>query len=569
MLRSQDLSGPGGCCLGLRRWGRSWWCVALAGSLSACAHGGKAAVPPVPAAEARRPPEDPVARLVTQADHHLNAGLAEAKEGHLDAARLEFDRAIDTYLTAPGGAYADARLAEAYRRTLEAVHLREMESLAAGDGFTETRSEPASIDEVGALPVGETPASEETRARVTESVQQETLDLPIAVNDAVLSCIDLYQGRLRDWFEAALSRGQRYLPHIREVFASEGIPQDLAYVALVESAFKANAYSRARAKGVWQFISATGKRYGLQQDWWVDERSDPEKATRAAAAYLKELYGMFGDWNLALAAYNAGEWNVQRGINRYRTQDFWQLRRTRALRRETRNYVPLIHAAVLIAKAPDKYGFAVAPEPAPAYERVPVEGAVDLRVIAECVATPVEDIQTLNPELRRLATPAGRTFDVRVPRGRAEALGTCLQGLPADKRVRFRTHVVVRGQTLAGIAAANGVHALDIASANNLSLTRRLPVGTELIIPIDPRARTSPARRASARPAPRVPSAVGTELGDGRVRIRYLIKAGDTLVGIAAQYGTTVRELQTWNGLHSSRIAAGETLTIYAETAKN
>src|SRR6266571_3837149 len=423
VLRSQDLSGPGGCGLGLRRWGRSWWCVALAGSLSACAHGGKAAVPPVPAAEARRPPEDPVARLVTQADHHLNAGLSESKEGHLDAARLEFDRAIDTYLTAPGGAYVDARLAEAYRRTLETIHLREMESLAAGDGFTETRSEPASIDEVGALPVGETPSSEETRARVAESVQQETLDLPIAVNDAVLSCIDLYQGRLRDWFEAALSRGQRYLPRIREVFASEGIPQDLAYVALVESAFKANAYSRARAKGVWQFISATGKRYGLEQDWWVDERSDPEKATRAAAAYLKELYGMFGDWNLALAAYNAGEWNVQRGINRYRTQDFWQLRRTRALRRETRNYVPLIHAAVLIAKAPDKYGFAVAPEPAPAYERVPVEGAVDLRVIAECVATPVEDIQTLNPELRRLATPAGRTFDARGPGGRAHARG--------------------------------------------------------------------------------------------------------------------------------------------------
>ncbi len=559
MLRFSRPVRSRGCGLGLRRWGRSWWCVTLAGSLSACAHGGKAAVTPAPPAAARRAPD--------QADQHLNTGLAEAKEGHLDAARAEFDRAVDTYLTAPGGALAEARLAEAYRRTLEAIHLREMESLAAGDGFTETRSEPASIDEVGALPVGETPASEETRAKVAESVQQETVDFPIAVNDAVLSCIDLYQGRLRDWFEAALSRGQRYLPHIREVFASEGIPQDLAYVALVESAFKANAYSRARAKGVWQFISATGKRYGLQQDWWVDERSDPEKATRAAAAYFKELYGMFGDWNLALAAYNAGEWNVHRMINRYRTQDFWQLRRTRALRRETRNYVPLIHAAVLIAKAPDKYGFAVEPEPAPEFERVPVDGAVDLRVIAECVSTPVEDIQTLNPELRRLATPAGRTFDVRVPRGRAEVLGTCLQSLPADKRVRFRTHVVARGQTLAGIAAANGVRAVDIASANNLPLTRRLPVGTELIIPISPRA--APARQASTRPAPRVPSAAGPELGDGRVRIRYLIKPGDTLVGIAAQYGTTVRELQTWNGLRSSRIAAGETLTIYAETAKN
>lgn len=558
-----------GVSLGLRRWGRSWCLLGLAGSLSGCAHGRKAAATPSPLAEAPKPPEDPLARLVAQADAHLDAGLAEARDGHLAAARLEFDRAIDAYLTAPGGAFSDPRLAEAYRRTLEAIHLREMEFLAAGDGFTETQSEPASIDEVGLLPVEEAPASAETRAMAAEAVQEETLDVRVELNEAVLSCIDLYQGRLREWFEEALARGHRYLPHIREVFAAEGLPQDLAYVALVESAFKPNAYSRARAKGVWQFISATGKRYGLRQDWWVDERSDPEKATRAAAAYLKELYAMFGDWNLALAAYNAGERRVQRGIDRYKTNDFWRLRKTRAFRRETRNYVPLIHAAILIAKAPEKYGFAITPESPPEYETVPVEGAVDLRVIAECVEAPIEDVRGLNPALRRLATPAGRRFDVRVPSGRAEALAACLESLPPQKRVRFRTHVVARGQTLSGIAARNGVRARDIAEANNLSLGRLLRVGTELIIPIAPRPRISPARRAAAGPAPLVPAAGVDEAADGRVRIRYRIRPGDTLTGIAAQYGTTVRALRSWNGLRSSWIAAGDHLTIYAQAAQN
>jgi membrane-bound lytic murein transglycosylase D len=535
---------------------------------SACAHGGSAP-PTAPRAQAS-PSPDPVASLIADADAHLSTGLAEAGNGHLNRAREEFDRAVDTYLTAPGGALASVRLGEAYRRTLEVIHLREMEAFAAGDGFTEARTEPASIDDVGDLPVAEQPVSEESRARAAEAVQGEAFDLPVELNDKVLSCVELYQGRLRDWFEAALSRGQRYLPRIRQVLASEGVPQDLAYVAMVESAFRPAAYSRAKAKGVWQFIAATGKRYGLEQDWWVDERSDPEKATRAAAAYLKALYAMFGDWNLALAAYNAGELVVQRGIDRYKTSDFWQLSRTRALRRETRNYVPLIHAAIVVAKAPEKYGIEISPEPVPAYESVPVRGAVDLRVIAECVETPVQDLQMLNPELRRLATPANRTFDLKVPEGRGAPLGACLEALPPEKRVKFRTHVVARGLTLASIAQANAVRARDIADANGLSLQKRLAVGTELIIPIDPRTKAPPVRQAAkVAPPPVKPSP--TDLADRRpARISYKVKPGDTLTAIASQYGTTIRDLQTWNGLRGTRIAAGETLTIYtASGSKN
>jgi membrane-bound lytic murein transglycosylase D len=275
---------------------------------------------------------------------------------------------------------------------------------------------------------------------------------------------------------------------------------------------------------------------------------------------------MFGDWNLALAAYNAGELVVQRGIDRYKTNDFWQLSRTRALRRETRNYVPLIHAAIVVAKAPEKYGIEISPEPIPAYESVPVRGAVDLRVIAECVETPLQDLQQLNPELRRLATPANRTFELKVPEGRGAPLEACLQALPPEKRVKFRTHVVARGQTLASIAQANGVRARDIADANGLSLQKRLGVGTELIIPIDPHAKATPVRQA-AKLAPPPPKPSPADLAEGRpARISYRVKPGDTLTGIASQYGTTIRDLQTWNGLRGTRIAAGDTLTIYTTT---
>jgi membrane-bound lytic murein transglycosylase D len=525
--------------------------VALAALGVACASGsGPARVDSPSRIPTPAPAADPVPALLAQAEARLAAGLAAAEEGHLDRARADFDGAIDLLLGYPGGAFADPRVAEAYRRTLDTVHVREIEMAAAGDGFTEAVTEPASIDEVGALPVGETPSSPETLARAVAAVEAESLDLPIELNEAVLSCIDLYQGRLRDWFEEALSRGQQYMPHIREVFAEEGIPQDLAYVALVESAFKANAYSRARAKGVWQFVSATGKRYGLQVDWWVDERSDPEKATRAAARYLKELYDLFGDWNLALAGYNAGEGKVLRSMKRYKTDDFWKLRQTRGLRRETKNYVPLIHAAVVIAKAPERYGFTVSPQAPPDFERVAIEGAIDLRVIAECAGEPVESIRVLNPELRRLATPADRTFGLRVPAGRAQAVSQCVATLPPEKRVNFRKLVVRRGQTLAGIARANGTTAQEIAEANNLPASRRLRPGTELIIPIPAKPRVAAARRDDADQA-------------ARGRVRYRIQPGDTLGSIAAEHGTTVRELQEWNGLRGTRIAAGAVLTIY------
>jgi membrane-bound lytic murein transglycosylase D len=536
--------------------------VGLGSVASGCAHGGaptrKLATPVAAAAE------DPVGRIVTAADAHLAAGIAQSKAGHLNRAREDFDRALDLYLNAPGGAFAEPRLTAAYKRTLEAIQLHEFEALAAGDGFTENLPEPASIDEVGGLSVEHAAVSEELRQAAEETARAAESDLPIDVNDAVLACLDLYQGPLREWFGEALARGGRYLPRIREVFAAEGIPQDLAYVALVESAFKTGALSRAKAKGVWQFIPSTGRRFGLRQDWWVDERSNPEKSTQAAAQYLKQLHGMFQDWNLALAAYNAGEGRVARSIDRHGTEDFWELAENKALARETRNYVPMIHAAILVAKEPGKYGFAVTPEPLLTFDTVPVHGALDLRLVAECANTGVSRIQMLNPELRRLATPAGRTYPVKVPTGMGEDVKSCLAAVPPERRVTFRTHTVKPGQTLASIARAYGTRAQDVAAANNLTSPRRLARGTELIIPVPPPAGVAgagsraPRTTASAYRAPA-----------SRVRLSYRVKAGDTLHRIALRYRTTVRDLLSWNkGVRPTQLATGDVLTVYTRRAE-
>jgi membrane-bound lytic murein transglycosylase D len=316
--------------------------------------------------------------------------------------------------------------------------------------------------------------------------------------------------------------------------------------------------SRAKAKGVWQFISSTGKRYGLKQDWWVDERSNPEKATIAAARYLKTLYQMFGDWNLAMAAYNTGEGRVLRAINRYGKTDYWELRKhPRAFPRETDNYVPMIHAAIVVAKAPEKYGFDVEPEAPIEFETVPVKTAVDLRTVSECAGSTLETVQQLNPELRRLATP-DREFHLNIPVGTSGKLAECLDKIPPEQRVRFRTHTVARGQTFASIARRYGVRVADIAQANGLSPRRRLARGTELIIPIEQGA-AAPTRRSTA-----VQTADADEASSRRAtRIRYRIKPGDTLSTIASQYGTTVRDLRSWNRLRGSGIVAGTTLTIY------
>src|SRR3954464_6003907 len=339
-------------------------------------------------------PADPVLELIANSTRHFEAGQKELQDGHLETAKVEFNQSLDVLLESPYGARTEPRIREHFDRLVERISAYEVTALAQGDGFAEKRYEPASIDElleIATFPNAPSPGTSEAIAR---DLQSTTHDIDIPLNDRVLSFVELFTGRLKGYLEEGLGRGARFLPMIQDVFRAEGLPLDLAYVPLVESAFKSDALSRAKAKGMWQFMRGTALENGLKHDWYIDERAEPEKATRAAAKYLKTLYSMFGDWHLALASYHGGPGRVQGAIRRAGgVKDFWRLSASkRYLPRETRDYVPLILAAMIVARNPGQYGMDLEPAPAatPRFEKVTLPVAVDLRRVAEWTETPVQ-----------------------------------------------------------------------------------------------------------------------------------------------------------------------------------
>ncbi len=328
-------------------------------------HVAAASAPVIPAAQAI-PSEDPVLALIATSDRHFKAGQKELEQGHFEAAKLEFNRAVDVLLESPYGARTEPRVRDHLDRLVDRISTYEIRALATGDGFTEMKYEPASIDELLAVSTtfGTPPAPPGLMDAVQSDLQKATHDIPIPLNQRVLSYVELFQGRLHDFIEEGMKRGSKYLPMIQSVFRAEGLPLDLAYVPLVESAFKPNALSRVKAKGVWQFMTGTAIENGLRRNWYIDERSDPEKATVAAAKYLRTLGKLFGgDWHLALASYNGGPGRLQRAMKSARLDDFWKLaEKPKVLPRETREYVPMILAAIVIARNPAQYGFNFEPE---------------------------------------------------------------------------------------------------------------------------------------------------------------------------------------------------------------
>ncbi len=531
---------------------------------------GTRVVAPAPATPPSQPAPDPLADLVERSDRHFEKGQRELQEGHLEMARMEFNRALEVLMESRQGARSEPRLQAYFDRLVERISALEVIALAQGDGFTEQRSEPATIDELLALSIFERPdATPETRLTVAADLKRTMHDIAIPLNNRVLSAVQLFTGRHKRFLEEGLNRGARYLPMIQDVFRAEGLPLDLSYVPLVESAFKPSALSRARARGVWQFMLRTGLENGLQYDWYVDERADVEKSTRAAARYLKTLYGMFGDWHLALASYNGGPGRVQRAIRASGLKDFWSLSASsRYLPRETRDYVPLILAATIIARNPAQYGIELQPMGAAAAETITLGHPVDLRRIAEWTDRPVQEIQELNPELRRWTTPVRATdYDLRIPKGTAEFVKAHLEGVHPDDLAPLNRHTVTRGQTLTTIARALKVNRSDLAEANYLSANARLVVGQQLVIPRQPTLLLA-TRTASPAPGlatPSDPKAVSRQAE--ATRVVYQVKRGDTLSAIAKVYRTTVSELQEWNQLQSSSILVGQRLVIFVEQA--
>jgi membrane-bound lytic murein transglycosylase D len=378
-----------------------------------------------------------------------------------------------------------------------------------------------------------------------------TFDIPIEVNDRVHAWVDRYSRQHKDSFEAGLKRSGRYIEMFREIFAEEGIPQDLVYMAHVESGYKTSAYSRAHARGIFQFIASTARRYGLRVDYWADERADPERSARAAARYMKDLYAEFGDWYLALAAYNAGEGKIRRAIARTGRRDFWGIARTRYIRRETKNHIPAIIAATLLSKEPDKYGLTAVTDPPLRYDTFEVVGAADLRVLARCAGTDLATMRQLNPALRRSQTPPDGRTDVRVPLGSGPRAAAALEAIPSKERVLYARHLVRSGDTLSAIARKYGVSVSSIQQVNGMGRRTLIRVNQTLLVP------TSAASRY-ADLGPGVP----TDTVPGEA-LTYHVRRGDTLYAIARRYDTTPRSIAAASGISVNKLLRiGERLTV-------
>ncbi len=501
------------------------------------------------AVAATTPVADSIDSLIAQSEGHFVAGQRELELGHLTTASALFDQAVDVILASPFGGRGEPRVRLHYDRLLSRISALEILALREGDGFTMARMEPAVIDDLLAVAMLDLPdPSKATSDIVVADLAETEHDLPIEVNDRILSFIELFQGNMRPFMQESLNRGAKFMPMVQSVFRAEGLPLDLAYLAIVESGFKTNALSRASARGIWQFMPATGKEHGLVQNWFIDERSDPEKSTRAAAQYLKTLNKMFdGDWHLAMASYNAGPGRVSRAVKSSRLNDYWDLTATsKFLPRETRNYVPMILAAVIIAKNPTQYGFTPGDAPPLAYDRVTVPNALDLRAVAEWTEASIEELRELNPELRRTTTPVG-AHDLKVPIGTAPIVEARLAEASPSAFAQFERHAVRRGQTLAVVARQYKVTTADLAAANGLTTRSRLRAGQSLMIP-----RAVSAALASRPAAPPEPTTV-----------TYRVRSGDTLTRIAREFDITVNELKRWNSLSSSRIDVGDRLTIH------
>jgi len=532
---------------------------------------------PVAPAPEVQPQRDPVLDLLALSTRHFETGQRQLLEGHLDSAKTEFNRSLEVLLESPYGARTESRIREHFDRLVERISAYEVTALAQGDGFTEQKSEPATIDDLLAISTFEQPpATAETKQAVSEDLQETAHDIDIPLNAKVLQYVQMFSGRLKGYLEEGLSRGARYLPMIQDVFRAEGLPLDLAYVPLIESAFKTSAVSKAKARGMWQFMSGTALENGLKQDWYIDERADPEKATVAAAKYLKTLHKMMdGDWHLALASYNGGPGRVQRAIKRSGRNDFWKLTATtKYLPRETRDYVPLILAAIIVARNPAQYGLTVTPLDTPVFERVALSSPVDLRRVAEWAGIPIQALQDLNPELRRWTTPVRATdYELKVPYGTAELVFAGMSGARDEELVSFNHHTVKKGETISSIAKKLKVNRTDLAQANYLSTKASLKAGQQLIIPRPPTtllaARTdNPAPIAEPRPARPADVVTASNVEPPAVEsvrattVTHRVKRGETLFSIARLYRTTVDSLKQWNRIKGSGIQAGQRLTI-------
>lgn len=489
---------------------------------------------------------DPVDQLVQQADWFYARGMADYQAGNLEKSKREFDQALDTLLESGHDIQGDERLTAEFDKLEENVYTLEAASLERGDSLSVQSFEPAPLDSFSGLTF---PVDPRTQQRAREELQSVHSDLPLVSNDYVDGVMSYLESRGRGYMDNVLRGVGKYGQIIGEALRKQGLPQDLIYLAAGESAFNPLAVSNKQCVGIWQFSAGTGALYGLKRDRWVDERRDPVKSTEAAAHHLKDLYQTFGDWYLVMAAYDSGAGNVQRAIERTGYADYWELRSRHALLAETENYVPIFLATALIAKDPKAYGFDTPPDPPMAMDTVVVSVPTDLRLIADLIDSPVDDLVKLNPSLLRWTTPANDSaFVLNLPAGTRDQYEQAIASIPPEKRIWWRAHKVQVGETLASVAAQFHITTASLAQANQLTAGASLDPGTHLVVPL------ATGRDASLA---RVRETVPYQL------VHYRVREGDTLDLIADRYDVTGYQIRRWNGLLSSKLVVGRTLRLY------
>ena len=473
--------------------------------------------------------------LISRAESSYNSGVANYNANRLDAARLDFDSAIDTMLSSRMDLKNDPTLADEFDRLLSAINSLEMVALKQGNGFS-PKVEAAPLDAANEVTFAPDPV---LVGKVAAEIKTTQSDFPLVVNDYVAGWISYFSNSSTGHahLKASLERAGKYQEMISRVLRENGVPQDLIYQAVAESGFQPQALNaRSGAGGMWQFMPQGN--YGLARNGYFDERFDPEKSSIAYAKYMKMLYNQFGDWYLAMAAYDWGPGNVQRVVSRTGYADYWELYRRNALPAETKAYVPGIIAAMIMAKNPAQYGLQdIVPNAPVLSDTVTTMYAIDLRLVGDLTGATVQEIVALNPALLRLATPNDIPYDLHLPPGTKAAYLERLKDIPESNRASWRFHIVKSGETLDEIAAALHAKAAEIAKLNDVTASQPIEAGDELVVPL---------AASSAEPGQQ----------------HYTTRKGDSLVTVADRFGVTVEQLHRWNHLASNVVAPGKVLYV-------
>ena len=480
--------------------------------------------------------------LIHEVERLYQSGMQHYSAGELGPAKSDFDRAVDFMLTSGFDLKQGTGIGAEFEHIVDAVNTLELDSLRQGNGFAPPQKDeqtPVDLANDVTFPVDPNiKATAEAELKTTQS------DLPLVINDAVAGYINFFSSTSagRGTIISSLTRAGRYKALIQKTLQEEGVPQDLIYQAIAESGFKPQALNaRSGAAGMWQFMPFND--YGLTRTAWYDERFDPEKSTRAYAREIKKMYNQLGDWYLAMAGYDWGPGNVQRAVQRTGYADFWELYRRNNLPAETKNYVPIILAAAIMAKNPAQYGLSnLTPDPPLIVDTVTVNAATDLRLVADIVGAPVQEIAGINPALLRTSTPPDTAYPLHLPAGTKDLFTRTIAGIPEDKRATWRYHKLQPGDTLDAIAHSYHVTPAEIAFVNQIQPDADLSSASTqidaLVIPVAPVAATA------------------------RSNTRYRVQRGDTLVTVADRFDVTPEQLRRWNHLRAGSVVAGKYLFV-------